>query len=428
MTVNLKTLFGVGDESKFRRNFLRVAWANVIALALPILAAPLLSRLFLPSDFGAQAVFTSILSTLLAFCSWRFDWVMPNARTRVMAATLFVTGAGVLVSVCLIVMMVVLVLFALPVPEARTAGLGLLLILLPVALFAGGLRDLLGAWFVRQGDLTAKSRATIFESLTNVLASVSAGVAAMGSGGLIISNTLATWAGISSLVHHSRKLLWASIQRISRKRLVAGIVRNSRTASWSSLSAVVSALSQFAPIFLLTYFYSQKEVGWYALMYRLLGAPMGVLTSALGQSFWAKAAEYARADRIEELGRLYRKITLRLMYACLPVVAICLSGPLFVGPILGRTEWDGAGYVLMAMLPLFVGGTVFSPTSHLIVLDRQHWKLVADTARLVLVAVSIGLARYWGIGFVAAVWLASCASLIGHALLYLMHLRAHKSA
>ena len=62
----MRRFLSASSGSQFRRNFVRVARANVLALVLPVAATPLLSRLFTPNDFAALAIFT-FLSNWTAF-------------------------------------------------------------------------------------------------------------------------------------------------------------------------------------------------------------------------------------------------------------------------------------------------------------------------------------------------------------------------
>lgn len=424
--MSLGRLLSVSTGSRFRKNFVKVARANLIALAMPILATPILTRLFSPEDYSALAVFISVLALLLAFCTWRFDWVLPNARATTMAASVFAAGAIVLVVICL-ALVLALPFTTLSIFDGTPLGqLGNLLFLLPVALAGGGLRQMFSGWFVRQGDLTAVSHTTVVQSAVNVVAGLGAGVAKLGALGLIVATVIAAWAGTGTLVRQAGRDLASSLRQVSLRSLRAAIQRHGSNASWSTLVAIVNALSLSAPILTLAHFYQPHEVGWYSMMYRLVGAPMGVLTSALGQSFWSQAAEYARAKQIAELSQLYRKTTLHLGYACAPIVIVCLAGPFVIGPLLGSEEWGGAGYVLAAMTPLFVGSILFSPTNHLVVLNMQHMQLLVDFLRLILVIASIVIADYLEMGFAAVVGLASFSSFIGHAVLFFIHLRMHR--
>lgn len=403
---------------------MQVARANVVALALPVIATPLLSRLFKPDDFAALAIFTSILALAYAFCTWRFDWSMPNARTRSMAANLMMLGAIVLAVVS--VVSSVFLVFGSSLLFGQTQPSAYIFLLFPLALLGGGLKLLFSGWFVRQGDLGAVSRATISQSVYNTGLSLAAGAASLGGLGLIAATVVSTWAGILTMLRLSAGQLRDALRRVSFFSMQVAARRFGREATWSTLVAILNAVSLSAPILLLAYYYPHKEVGWYALLYRLLAAPISVLSSALGQSFWSLAAELARSRRVPELNALYKKTTLRLSFAAIPVVAACVVGSFVVGPILGEAEWGGAGPVLLAMTPVFVGSLVFAPTNHLVVFSRQSLQTLVDGTRLGLVACSIVIGHQAGLSFVNVVALASLSSLLGNAILLPLHLRIHR--
>lgn len=370
-------------------------------------------------------MFTSVQALLLAFCTWRFDWTVPNARTGRMAVSLFLLGGMVLVTVCVLLTFALFLATSVEWPEASlVANLGALIWFMPVALLGGGFRLLLSGWFVRQGDLSAVGRATIAQSLANISLSLAAGLGRLGAFGLLCALVVSGWTGIRALLLQAKDLLKRYLLRVTRRSLLVGWRLHIANASWSTAVAVVNALSLSAPVLILAHYYSPQEVGWYALMYRLVAAPTGALASALGQSFWSLAADYARSRRYRELALAYRRTTGKLALATIPLVLGCFTGPILMGSLLGD-RWADAGNVLVAMIPLFVGSIVFSPTNHLLVFNKQPIQLFVDGARFLLILLSIELASSLGYTFAAAVFFASVSSLIAHLLLYLVHRRIH---
>jgi len=411
--------------SVFKRNFVSVARANVLALVLPIAALPLLSRLFGPADFSVLAMFSAVVAVLLSFATWRFDWLLPNARSMFVAANVLAAGTLILVGFSLVLTLALVVLPEALLNSRALADLGNMVWLLPFALLSGGVRQLLAGWYVRTGDLRLVGRATIAQSTSNVAFSIGAGLASLGGFGLIASFIAATWTGVLVLAANIARGLRNSLRLVSARTVVLAAGRYRSSATWSTLVSVSNAASLNAPVVVLAFFYAPQQVGWYALVNRMVAAPVGAMSSALGQSFWAHAAEFARGHDYASLRASYLKMTLRLALASISLCVVCLAAPFFVGPLLGAEEWTGAGYVMLAMTPLFLGGLVFSPTGHLVVLNRQHLQLLSDGVRLILVLAGIGSAAFLDLGFIVAVFLASLGSLLGHLTLFILHLKAH---
>jgi O-antigen/teichoic acid export membrane protein len=403
-------LAGWSRQSRFARNTAVVAGANAMAQVPPLLAAPVLSRLYAPESFGGLALFSAALGLGLAAATGRFEWSVPNARRPRLAAALVVWGALLLLmAASLLLLAWWLVAPRLPTSWALLAAAGWLL---PVALLGAGLQQMLQAWHVRQGALAPVGRARIAQSVANV--GVSLATPAWGSWGLVAGAVAGAWVGLGTLWRHARGLP-AAARRVRPRSLVVAWRRFGTEALWSTLASVLNAASFAVMPLLLARHYGAADLGYYALMQRLAYAPIGLVGAAVSQSFWAEAARLVRSDPAA-LDRLYRRSCWRLAWLALPIGALALAGPWFVGPLLGTAQWQAAGAVLAVSAPLLMAQTVFSPLSHLIVHGRQHWQAMWDAARIVL---ACGLLE--GLGRSGADFIATVASLsILYAAMYLL--------
>ena len=143
----------------------------------------------------------------------------------------------------------------------------------------------------------------------------------------------------------------------------------------------------------------------------------------MSQSFWAEAARLVRQDP-SALEQLYRRNTVRLAWASLPLALVALAAPLYIGPLFGTAQGDGAGWILAASIPMLVGQTAISPLSHLIIHGKQHWQAVWDVTRVLLLLATIEGAATLGATFVTTVLLLSTTMALMYAMLMLMNLRA----
>lgn len=407
--------------SRFRRNFTHVAKANFAAQVLSIAVAPALTRLYTPADYGAVAIYSSLLSILLSFATLRFDWSVPNAASRTRAAALIVLGGAMLVLMSATAL-VVFWLFA----SEWTFWAGFTVVrpylpLLAIALVGGGLHQLMQAWFIREGSLAAVSRTKITRSVAGTAMSLIGGILHAGAWGLIISSVLSAWVGIGTLVRHARGLR-ASLARLSAARLFGTFRRFRREAVLSTLCAVINTASLTITPLLLIQFYSSAELGSYSLMHRLAVAPVGLFTSALAQSFWAESTTLVRSD-VAELNRLYLRFSGVLALLAIPIVIVCLVGPFFTGVLFGQ-KWGPAGYILAALAPFLFGNIVVSPLSHLIVHRKQHWQASWDIARFLLVFVALLILGKMQAPIALTVSVTSGIMMVMYALLFWLNLRA----
>jgi len=391
-----------------------------LAQLLPLLVAPLLTRLYTPDDFGALALFSAAASLLLAFSTWRFDWSVPNTSSETLTATLLSLGFAALL---IFGTTSFLVLWFWGEQLTFWKGfyvLGPLLYFLPVALIGGGLHELLQSWYVRQAELSKVGTARVGQSVAGTGLNLIGGYAGLGALGLIVSSVISTWVGIGLLVSGALSLK-NSFSRLSINRIKIGMALYWREATASTMVAVVNVASLAVVPLLLVQYYSAKEVGWYALMYRLAITPIGLLTNALSQSFWAEAAQLVKND-LAALRSLFLKTTKLLVMVAIPVVLICVSGPLYVGPVLGNAQWSGAGEILMALAPMLAGMVVVQPLTHLVVHKKQTWKLYLDTIKLAAIILLIFLFPKAGGDLHILIFNLSLVGLFSHGILFFLNL------
>jgi len=409
--------------SKFRQNFLKVAQANAVAKAMPIIAMPLLTRLFSPEHYATAAFYSTLLALLASFSTWRFDWSLPNTDKTHEAVGLLLVGFSILLFFCGGLILLLIAGDGNFLLWSDYASFNVLSFFLPAALLGVGLKALLSGWFLRANELGAVSRSTIMESGVSVGVSVIAGFLGVGALGLVLARTLSVWAGAVMLVCNTRGLI-SGARSVKFGGLLSLVRANRRETTWSTMVSFVNVSSFLMPLLLYTQFFETREVGWYALMMSTASAPIFIFASALGKSFWGQAAQLKREMKIEQLKSLYLRVTKKLCFASIPVIVVCMSGPLYVGFLFGA-EWDEAGSVLARLTPLIVGNLIFSPTNHLIVFSKQSTQFFADIVRLFLTILGITIVYVLGLGFFMAVLMASIASLVGHLLLFYLHLRVY---
>lgn len=419
----LARLSALAGASRFRRNFLAVAKANVVAQALLLASVPLLSRLYSPEAFGLAALFMAALQMLASFASWKYERIVPNSRSRRGAAARVAAGLLALGAVCTATALGIA--FA---PGALAlwdgAGeLGPLLWWLPLAVAAHGLQVLGASWFVRERELGPVSRARIMQSVGYLVVAFACAAFALARSGLVLA-TAAAWVASFLALAGALGPLVRALGALRPARALRVLRATLPEASRATAVGFLNTVSLTAPVVLLAEVYSAAELGLYALMMRVVGTPLTIVTASLSLSFWSRAAELVRERRFAALRRTFLKTTAYLAIPACAVVAVCLASPAVVPLVLGE-RWAAAGPVLVAATPMLVGTALFSATNHLVVLRRQGLQAVADGARLTLLVLVAAVARAEDLAFVWAVFWMACASLVGHVLLFLIQLRVH---
>ena len=74
---------------------------------------------------------------------------------------------------------------------------------------------------------------------------------------------------------------------------------------------------------------------------------------------------------------------------------------------------------------MLIGSALFSPTNHLVVLERERLQLFADGFRLAAMVFVTLIAARTNLAFVPTVFCLSIASMLGHLVLFAVQIRMH---
>lgn len=407
-------------KSRFWRNFRKLAGANVAALVIMVALAPVLGWIYPPEAFGYLAYFMFAFQMLTSVCIFRFDWLMPNAKSTTEELGLMALGVIALTVISIVAALV----FWFPPPVITGwegyVELGRLLLLVPVAVFGMGLRLLLTARFIRSGDLGPVSLVKITETLGNAAASITLGLAGFLVAGLVWGRVIASWVGVINLLKRA-PIGRDQARRLRQSRLLHILRRHGWSAARSTLVSFVNTLSTNAPILVLSAVAGAAELGLFFMATRLISTPLQLGARALSQSFWSRSAELVRSRQYWEMRQEYLSLLLRLFLFAACFVIILLAVGLIIEDFF-PPRWDGLGVTFMAFSPMVLGIVTVSSTNHLRVLGNVQLQLVADLSRLVLMTLSVFMLAGAGMPFWVLVMAVSLSSLTGHAVLFAMHL------
>lgn len=409
----------VRRTSYFGRAVLTIAGAAALAQVLTVLAAPVLTRLYVPQDFGVYALFTSCLSIagIVATGTYERALALP-ARLR--TAVHLLLGTLALATIVVAILGAMLPLFA--GGFARLIGEASLqnyLWLLPVALWFVAIATTLEQLCIRQRDYRTVAETTVTRSFATTSVQLGLGVWLASPYGLIIASIVGTlFAGIR-LAHatfgHIREVLlapkWTEV-----KAALYEYKRFPLLETWSSLLFV--AASSAVPI-LLTATYGLAVAGLYELSARIVQRPLTLIGTSIQQVYWGEAAKRLRDDP-PALMRLFRRLVVRLsLMALVPTLALAIFAPSLVGFVFG-SEWHEAGRLIQVMAPLLLARLTIPPLTSLALLGRQDLMLALNAVRLVLTVATLLGGFYAGLNAVQTVALyAAAATLINLARLVL---------
>ena len=336
----------------FVRNVFVLLTGSTIAMIIPVVAAPLLTRLYNPTDYGVLALYVSIVSIVSVPLTANYDAaiMLPekdedalNLAAVCVAIAFLLSAALLFVSWCFAGQLTALL------GNTRIAPY---LPLAPLMAFMMGLHGTFMFWANRKRQYRSLAANKIMESVVTPVASLILGFYSWGATGLIASllgGKAAAALMLGRTAWHEKRKSHISLKR----RVMCEQAR--RYGDFPLFSAPTSFLDMVAlqvPVFLLTKFFGPTVVGLFALTTRVLGSPLALVSQSIAQVYYQWITEVGhRKDETSYVLKLARYLAL---IASGPVLLIMLFSPSMFAIIFGE-QWRIAGdYARLLALPLAV--------------------------------------------------------------------------
>ena len=319
-----------------------LATGTAAAQGIAVLASPVITRLYSPSDIGSLASLTAIVTVLGVVSAGRYDLaiVLPeNDEEALSVATVGSMIAGGLGTLTFV--------FFLFFGQKMTPFVGLGTIHWVWPLFIGPIVCFLGLQHVFQRLLLRHRRfrgiatTQVVQQVGTAAAKVGIGIGPAGVGGLVVATLFGHVARLSGLVLSARDVVRSNWKSVSWASLKMQAYRYRKFPMVSTWSGFLNSASTELPVILFASVFSPSVAGYYALSHRILKLPMGLIGQNVGQVFLERAAR-ARMNK-PELSRLTKALYGRMLI----IGTIILSFVTFYGdllfPFVFGDSWAEAG-------------------------------------------------------------------------------------
>jgi O-antigen/teichoic acid export membrane protein len=372
-------------KGKFARGITILSSGTLLGQGLAIIASPLLTRIYDPSDFGGLAIFISILSVLVVVVSLKYQMAIPLDADDGMATNLLALSVAIVFMMtffsgaCLFFFGDELTGFL------KMQALKPYLWTIPVSLFGAGIYQALQYWAIRKQDFQLIAQNSISKGIGTVSTQIAAGLLMSGPLGLLLGDAVGRISGsgvlLSQFWKNDRKLL----KNVTAKKMKISAFRYKNFPLISSLSGLINTAGlQVAPIMLAS-FYDAGMVGWFSLTQRVIGVPMQIVGTSVSQVYLSEMTLLKRESPEKLRGLFISQAKKLALFGGAPILLIGLSSPLFFSFIFGAA-WEEAGRYAQILSIMFSIQFVVGPLSQtLTILECQVLQFFWDVGRLLLV-------------------------------------------
>lgn len=369
-----------------------VMTGSALTQAIPVLAAPLMTRLFDATAFGRLAALISLSALFAVAFGGRYDFAIILPKYHSSGVALFAAATFIAWTAAAVV-------------AAGAAGAGALGAVstglwswptIATAAMSGALQvtwtssiNLLNR-FRRYRDI---ARAGVFQSLSNVLLSGAIGVSLASEWGLVLGFVAGQCVGLVFALHAIRPY----VQFRSKRRCVTAILivmrRFRHFPKYSLPAGIVETGALQVPVIAIGSMYGGEALGLFSVAQRLTRLPLTLLSGSVGTVFRREAAaQYIATGSCR--GEVKRTLALLLLVSIIPGVTLLLFSETLFGLVLGR-EWRPAGAIVRVLLPALLLQFVVSPVSNVIFVAAKNVADFAIQASTFAFSVAVFGAAYW---------------------------------
>jgi len=330
----------------FVRNVSVVAAGTMLAQAISIGFAPVITRLYGPEAFGVLGVFLACTTLIVSVGSLTYDIaiVLPEKDDEARAV---VTLAMIIALALSLISTLGLLLFREPLIRTfNLESISSLLMLMPLLIFFTACQKIAMQWLIRTSQFVRKAWVRIFQSLFLNIAKSGVGLINPTAMALVVVSTLGEAIHAIMLIGTPLKSSLSFFRRpfppwFCTASILEVAYKHRDFPLYQAPNAVIQNLTRNLPMLLFAGFFGPIYAGYYALGEKVLKNPSRIISQSVGDVFFARIARACNRD--EDVGRLLIRVTIGMaVVGVLPCLALVISGPMVFGVVFGK-EWTLGG-------------------------------------------------------------------------------------
>lgn len=383
----------------FKREMLRnltvLTGGTIIAQAIPIAIAPILSRLYSPDDFGVWALYLSFVMFLSVFSTGRYQFAIMLPKENREAINILRLCFFILIVFCVVLELIIIFLYDYFQTIESISRIDYWIYFLPLSIFLVSSISILNIWNTRykqykniviskisQTTLTStvniyvgmlKNKIPISSMLSKLFqenSSIMLKNSSLGLKGLIGGTIVGQVLGVVVLSYRFIKNYGGLLKEVQKTVIKKSMKRYKDFPTVNVLHASVDNIQSTGVSLIIVHFFTASILGLYSFAYRIIQAPLGMITNSYAQVFFQRSAEMHANG--ESINQLYKK-TLKVFFLMgFPVfLLLAIFGQEIFSFIFGD-EWTKAGLYVQILTPWFFMNFLISPMGQIpIILNKQ---------------------------------------------------------
>lgn len=404
-------------RSEFTKNIFILTSGSTVAQMIPLLAEPVLSRIFTPAEFGVFEVYVAIVMMLGVVATARYEMAIILPRTMNKAINLMALSLSAVVLFALVITLILLAADDVVIGFIPVEGFEKYLYYIPLGILLFGINRSFLFWFLRLKEMKTMSLSRITESTGKAGTSILLGAMSFSSLGLILGQL----AGLlsSSLLLAGRFVVkdWKKLRFLSGKVMLQ-LSKKHKEFPLVNVPIALSEMIQISGIiFVFSFFFDNSSVGEFSKALRILLIPLNLIGTSVSQAFYQKASnDYSKGT---DISKNLKKILMNLFaWSVIPLVVFLLISPWLFGFVLG-SEWVTSGeYARILAIWMFMKFFITPVSMIPLIINKQQEYFWFSLAGNLLLVASIVVPGKLGLGIYPTLYLLAISQAVFLIFLY----------
>lgn len=397
------------------RNISLLSGGNIIAQLIPIMFAPILSRIYSPNDYGTFSSYYVIFGLFSIIATGRYEYSLlhPKSDNDVLIIVKISLYFALFLGISVFITSITYSFFnKLQIYYFTT---------LPLSVAGTGLFQTCNSWLNRYAFYKHIIFGKLIQNISKTFFEIFFGVFGLNSGGLFIGHFIGVFfANIYFLLFTKLKI--NLISKFNTKIRMLELAKEYKDYPLYNLPfSFIDRLATSVPLLFISFSFNSQDIGHFGFTERIIYSPFSLISAPIAMVLLKEVSQLYREHKSIKV--IMKQITKTLIYlSIVPFLILLIFSNTLFSQIFG-IEWAASGKIASILSLSFMVKSIISPLSNIFIALNLPKKIAQwQTLYLLFHLLGVGFSLYYNTNqnIYMYTWIVVIVDLISYCVYYFM--------